>query len=218
MKRSLCLVTLAILCLGQTLGPAVSAQPPDRFKSDHLGVVWPSSATVRDSSGSNAGVALNSELIAEVADPQGDMSVPLGWMRWPEPTRSVSAGADSFRFDLPLFMLHSPQSSFSWSLDSRAAADGTLHDSLDEQGTWQPGGSSVVPDPVDSAVNDYADLTQASIQTLDPQHLRFEVQVRGNTAGAWDREMYMFSLFPFSTQEWDTWVYLLPSDNPPQTW
>ncbi len=218
MKCRLYCITLAALCLGLTLSAAIAAQAPKRSKAIQLGVVWPGHEQADSRLTATSIALLDGEVIAEATDPPGDMSPPLGWRPWPDPTRHVSVGEDAFRFDLPLMMLHSPQSAFSWSVDSRAATDGTLHDQLDQQGIWQPGGTSTVADPEDQGVNDYADLRQATVQTLDPQHLRFEVQVRGNAAGAWDSEMYIFSLFPHSTQEWDTWLYVLPWDDPPQTW
>jgi hypothetical protein len=218
MTRRLTRITVAVLCFGLALSPVTSAQSPDRLRVVHLGVVWPGGAMPGSGTRPSVLVLSAKDVLAEATDPPGDMQPPVAWMPFQRPGRDVTVGADSLQIDLPTFMLHSPQSSFSWSVDARALTDGTLHDSLDQQGTWQPGGTSTVTDPVDQGVNDYADLTQASVRSLDPQRVRFELQVRGNTAGAWDKEMYLFSLFPFSTQQWDTWLYLVPWVDPPQSW
>jgi len=218
MKRALTRITLSVLCLGLALSPVISAQAPDRLRALHLGVVWPGDAVPGRAPRPSVLVLSANEVLAEATDAAGDMQPPVAWMPFQRPGRDVTVGADSYQIDLPTFMLHSPQGAFSWSVDARALMDGTLHDSLDQPGTWQPAGTSTVSDPIDLGVTDYADLTQASVLTLDPQHLRFELQVRGNTAGAWNEEMYVFSLFPQSTQQWDTWLYLVPWADPPHSW
>ncbi len=218
MTRRLTRITVAVLCFGLALAPVTSAQSPDRLRALHLGIVWPGDATPGGGTWPSLRALFDDEVLAEALDVQGDMQPAVAWMPFQRPGRDVTVAADSFQIDLPTLMLHSPQTSFSWSVDARALMDGALHDSLEQPGTWQPAGTSTVSDPIDLGVSDYADVTQASVRSLDPQHLRFELQVRGNAVGAWDNEMYVFSLFPSSTQQWDTWVYLFPWADPPQSW
>jgi hypothetical protein len=218
MTRRLTRITVAILCFGLALSPVTSAQAPDRLRVVHLGVVWPGDAVPGSGTRPSVRLLFDNGVLAEATDAPGDMQPAVAWMPFHSPSRDVTVGPDSFHIDLPAFMLHSPQSAFSWNVDARALMDGTLHDRLDQPGVWQPAGTSTVDDPVDLGVSDYADLTQASVRALDSERVRFELQVRGNTAGAWDNEMYMFSLLPQSTQQWDTGLYLFPWADPPQSW
>jgi hypothetical protein len=218
MKRTIYLFTLVVLCLGLTLATAVAAQPLGRSRVEHLGVVWPGRSAVGRSSEPSALVALDGELLAEASDPLGDLEPPVAWVPWPDPRRGTSVGADSLSLSFPTAAVLGPDTAAMWAAESRSLDDGTLHDALDQLGGWFPGATSLVTDTVDLELVNYADLTQAKLEQLDSEHLRYEVTVRGNVAGAWDKEMYTLLLAPSSTQQLDRMVYLLPWTDTPQTW